>query len=93
MVLFLFRVLSKVLTKVSPNAVRIVLPNSFAKQVSILQFFFYFKGNFKASLDDVYNVARSADLHDTIMKFPKQYATIVGERGLKLSGGEKQRVC
>ena len=91
MVLFLFRVLSKVLTKVSPNAVHFVLPNSFAKQVSILQFFF--KGNFKASLDDVYNVARSADLHDTIMKFPKQYATIVGERGLKLSGGEKQRVC
>lgn len=49
-------------------------------------------GNFKANLDDVYNVAKLSDLHDTIMSFPNQYNTIVGERGLKLSGGEKQRV-
>lgn len=54
--------------------------------------FFLFLGNFNASLDDVYNVAKMSDLHDTIMKFPKGYDTIVGERGLKLSGGEKQRV-
>jgi ATP-binding cassette subfamily B (MDR/TAP) protein 7 len=37
-------------------------------------------------------VTKLSDLHDTIMKFPQQYNTIVGERGLKLSGGEKQRV-
>jgi len=43
-------------------------------------------------LDDVYDVAKLSDLHNTIMKFPHQYKTIVGERGLKLSGGEKQRV-
>lgn len=50
-------------------------------------------GNMKASEEDVYNVAKMSDLHNTIMKMPKQYRTVVGERGLKLSGGEKQRVA
>lgn len=50
-------------------------------------------GNLNASLDDVYNVAKMSDLHNTITKMPKQYNTVVGERGLKLSGGEKQRVA
>lgn len=39
------------------------------------------------------NAARMADLHDSIMRWPKRYETQVGERGLKLSGGEKQRVA
>ena len=34
-----------------------------------------------------------ADIHETIMEFPNGYSTLVGERGLKLSGGEKQRVA
>lgn len=34
-----------------------------------------------------------ADLHDSIITWPKGYDTQVGERGLKLSGGEKQRVA
>ena len=34
-----------------------------------------------------------ADIHDTITAFPEGYETVVGERGLKLSGGEKQRVA
>ena len=46
-----------------------------------------------AKIEEVYDVTRVSDLHDTIMRFPKQYSTIVGERGLKLSGGEKQRVA
>ncbi len=50
-------------------------------------------GNMAAKVEDVYEVARVSDLHDTIMRFPKQYNTVVGERGLKLSGGEKQRVA
>lgn len=37
--------------------------------------------------------ARSAQIHDFIMGLPKGYETMVGERGLKLSGGEKQRVA
>ena len=45
-------------------------------------------GNFNAPLEEVYNVAKMSDLHDTIVKFPQQYNTVVGERGLKLSGGK-----
>ena len=37
--------------------------------------------------------AKLADLHDRIMEMPDKYETKVGERGLKLSGGEKQRVA
>lgn len=46
-----------------------------------------------ASLEDVYRAARMANIHDFIMQLPSGYDTIVGERGLKLSGGEKQRVA
>jgi ATP-binding cassette subfamily B (MDR/TAP) protein 6 len=38
-------------------------------------------------------VAIKSDLHQAILTFEKGYETIVGERGLKLSGGEKQRVA
>jgi ATP-binding cassette subfamily B protein len=37
--------------------------------------------------------ARSANIHDTIVSFPAGYDTVVGERGYRLSGGEKQRVA
>jgi ATP-binding cassette, subfamily B, bacterial len=37
--------------------------------------------------------ARAANIHDTISRFPDGYATVVGERGYRLSGGEKQRVA
>jgi len=50
-------------------------------------------GNLNASWDEVQEAARKAKIHDTIMNFPDGYDTIVGERGLKLSGGEKQRVA
>ncbi len=45
-----------------------------------------------ASDEDVENAARLAQIHGFIMQLPRGYDTLVGERGLKLSGGEKQRV-
>lgn len=49
-------------------------------------------GCLSATEEEVFDAARLAAIHDTIMNFPEKYSTIVGERGLKLSGGEKQRV-
>jgi ATP-binding cassette subfamily B protein len=46
-----------------------------------------------ASHDDIIAAARAAYIHDFIMTLPDGYQTTVGERGLKLSGGEKQRVA
>ena len=46
-----------------------------------------------ATRAEVEEAARSARIHDFISSTPKGYATMVGERGLKLSGGEKQRVA
>ncbi|MDQ1817852.1 ABC transporter ATP-binding protein/permease [Massilia sp. CCM 9210] len=46
-----------------------------------------------ASKDDIVAAARAASIHDFIDTLPDGYATMVGERGLKLSGGEKQRVA
>ncbi len=42
---------------------------------------------------DIVAAARTAQIHDFITRLPEGYDTIVGERGLKLSGGEKQRVA
>ena len=50
-------------------------------------------GRMEASEQEVEEAARMADIHDTITAFPEGYETVVGERGLKLSGGEKQRVA
>jgi len=46
-----------------------------------------------ASRDEIEAAARAARIHDFIASTPKGYETMVGERGLKLSGGEKQRVA
>jgi len=50
-------------------------------------------GRPEASEEEVRDAARRAQLSDFIAKLPDGYATRVGERGLKLSGGEKQRVA
>jgi ATP-binding cassette subfamily B protein len=50
-------------------------------------------GNTSASRQQVEDAARSARIHDFIASTPAGYDTMVGERGLKLSGGEKQRVA
>ncbi len=46
-----------------------------------------------ASMADIEQAARAAYIHDRIMEFPDGYDTIVGERGYRLSGGEKQRLA
>ena len=50
-------------------------------------------GRPEATPDDVEQAAKAAHIHDFIAATPKGYDTMVGERGLKLSGGEKQRVA
>jgi len=45
-----------------------------------------------ATQDQIEGAARAARIHDFIVSLPDGYQTTVGERGLKLSGGEKQRV-
>ncbi len=50
-------------------------------------------GQTAASKDQVEEAAKSARIHDFIASTPQGYETMVGERGLKLSGGEKQRVA
>ncbi|KAH1214527.1 ABC transporter B family member 25 [Glycine max] len=50
-------------------------------------------GRLSATKEEVYEAAQQAAIHNTIMNFPDKYSTVVGERGLKLSGGEKQRVA
>lgn len=49
--------------------------------------------NRDATEEEVYQAAKLANIHDFIVGLPDGYDTIVGERGLKLSGGEKQRVA
>jgi len=50
-------------------------------------------GRPEASDAEVFEAARAAHIHDFIETLPLKYGTMVGERGLKLSGGEKQRVA
>lgn len=50
-------------------------------------------GRPSATREEVEEAAKSARIHDFIISTPKGYETMVGERGLKLSGGEKQRVA
>ncbi|KAK9899155.1 P-loop containing nucleoside triphosphate hydrolase protein [Cystobasidium minutum MCA 4210] len=49
-------------------------------------------GDLSAPDEKVMQAAKMAQIHDKIMDWPKGYQTLVGERGVKLSGGEKQRV-
>lgn len=48
-------------------------------------------GSDDKSLEAVQEAAKNACIHDNIMEFPKQYQTLVGERGVTISGGQKQR--
>mgnify|MGYP002854718461 CR=1 FL=1 len=50
-------------------------------------------GKSDASLEEIQEAAKIADIHDNIMEFPEQYDTMCGERGVTLSGGQKQRTA
>ena len=50
-------------------------------------------GKLGASTEEIENAARAAQMHERITSFPDGYETKVGERGVRLSGGEKQRVA
>ncbi|XP_045764221.1 iron-sulfur clusters transporter ABCB7, mitochondrial isoform X5 [Maniola jurtina] len=50
-------------------------------------------GDLSKSQEEVYKASKMAELHESVITWPKGYETQVGERGLKLSGGEKQRVA
>jgi len=47
----------------------------------------------EASLEEIQEAAKAANIHKDIMDMPDGYETLVGERGLRLSGGQKQRVA
>lgn len=49
--------------------------------------------NPNATDEEIFAACKAASIHDRILSFPDQYETQVGERGLRLSGGEKQRVA
>lgn len=49
-------------------------------------------GRENATFEEIQNAAEVAQIHDDILKFPNGYDTIVGEQGITLSGGEKQRI-
>lgn len=50
-------------------------------------------GKREATIEEIAQVARFAEFHETVTDFPKQYETLVGERGVTLSGGQKQRLA
>ncbi|KAI9818012.1 MAG: Iron-sulfur clusters transporter atm1, mitochondrial [Phylliscum demangeonii] len=50
-------------------------------------------GNLQASADEVRQAAKRAQMHDIIESLPQGYQTMVGERGMMISGGEKQRLA
>jgi ATP-binding cassette subfamily B protein len=50
-------------------------------------------GRLQAADDEVVEAARAANAHEFIMQLPLQYETELGERGAKISGGERQRLC
>ena len=50
-------------------------------------------GNKEASKEDVEKAAQAAQIHEFIISLPNGYQTHIGENGVKMSGGEKQRVC
>lgn len=50
-------------------------------------------GNINATDEEIIDAAKDAQAHDFIMSFPEQYETVLGQSGVNISGGQKQRLC
>lgn len=50
-------------------------------------------GKLEASFEEIVSAAKAAYAHEFIMRLPQQYDTMIGDRGMKLSGGEQQRIA
>jgi ATP-binding cassette, subfamily B, bacterial len=73
------------------RAIGVVTQETYLFHASILENLRYAKP--EATMDEIEVAARAAAIHERVLELPDQYDTIVGERGYKLSGGEKQRVA
>lgn len=49
-------------------------------------------GKENATLEEIIEAAKAAQIHETIEKLPNQYNTVIGQKGVNLSGGQKQRL-
>ena len=72
------------------GSIGIVQQDVFLFAGSILENIRY--GRPDATMEEIVEAAKQAEIHDDIMRMPNGYDTIVGERGIMLSGGQKQRV-
>lgn len=89
--------------RIDGNDIADVTLESLRRNISpVLQDTFLFNGTIaenigyavpEATLDEIKEAAKAANIHETIMAMPDGYDTQVGERGLRLSGGQKQRVA
>jgi ATP-binding cassette subfamily B protein len=73
------------------RAIGVVTQETYLFHASILENLRYAKP--EATMEEIETAARAAAIHDRVLELPEQYDTVVGERGYKLSGGEKQRVA
>jgi len=83
------------LTHMSRNAIRTSISVVFSDALIIDGTIYdnILLGNLSTTKEDVISAAKKAKLHDFIMKLPKQYESEVGESGLNLSSGEKQKIA
>jgi len=68
----------------------IVMQDTYLFNASIRENLLYSKTT--AADEELFAACKAANIHDLIMSLPENYNTIVGNRGIKLSGGEKQRI-
>ncbi|HET6744852.1 MAG TPA: ABC transporter ATP-binding protein [Candidatus Limnocylindria bacterium] len=73
------------------RVIGVVTQETYLFHASVLENLRYAKPD--ATMEEIEAAARAAAIHERVMELPEGYDTIVGERGYKLSGGEKQRVA